>query len=204
MPLSGNPDPGPTGSGTLYLNELDTNLWMHFDDTYAPVGVVSATQGLLLYADGTLGLGGTISSSLEMFLDDQFYITDQRIVTNGLQYSGDYSSGFVTHSLVDKAYVDTASTNLIVTTITSSSSNLTTNFTYYGVNFAGNVDLTLPDPTGIDGFNFIIKDEGGNATLNRIRLIPSVGLIDGYNSVDMANDHQSHTLIARGGNWWII
>jgi hypothetical protein len=94
--------------------------------------------------------------------------------------------------------------NFITTGITTSSETLTTGFTYYGVSYVGNVDLTLPDPTGSDGFNFIVKDEGGNASTYRIRLIPSVGLIDGNVSVDMANDYQSHTLVARNNNWWIV
>jgi hypothetical protein len=92
----------------------------------------------------------------------------------------------------------------ITTAITTSAATLTTNYTYYGVNYLGNVDLTLPDPTGIDGFNFTVKDEGGNAGTYRIRLIPSVGLIDGNSSVDMANNYQALYLVARNNNWWII
>jgi len=92
----------------------------------------------------------------------------------------------------------------ITTGITTSAATLTTNYTYYGVNYIGDVDLTLPDPTGIDGVNIMIKDEGGNASFNRIRLITSVGLIDGNSSIDMVNNYQSTYIVARNNNWWII
>ena len=92
----------------------------------------------------------------------------------------------------------------LTTGITTSTSVLTTDYTYYGVNYIGDVDLTLPDPTGIDGINIMIKDEGGNASFNRIRLIASVGLIDGNSSIDMVNNYQSTYIVARNNNWWII
>ena len=92
----------------------------------------------------------------------------------------------------------------VTTGVTTSTLTLTTDYTYYGVNFAGNVDLTLPDPTGIDGVNIMIKDERGGASLNRIRLIPSVGLIDGNSFVDISNNYQAYFIMARNNNWWII
>lgn len=92
----------------------------------------------------------------------------------------------------------------VTTGVTTSTLTLTTDYTYYGVNFAGNVDLTLPDPTGIDGVNIMIKDERGGASLNRIRLIPSVGLIDGNSFVDINNNYQAYFIVARNNNWWII
>lgn len=37
-----------------------------------------------------------------------FYVSDQRATPRGIQYSADYSAGFTSRSLVDKAYVDAA------------------------------------------------------------------------------------------------
>jgi hypothetical protein len=88
--------------------------------------------------------------------------------------------------------------------ITTSSSTLDINYTYYGVNYSGDVDLTLPDATGLDGNFLIIKDEGGNSGTYRIRLLSSINLIDGNSFVDMNTNFMSLTIIARNNNWWII
>lgn len=88
--------------------------------------------------------------------------------------------------------------------ITSSAITITTGYTYYGVNYLGDVDITVPSPTGIDGVFLIIKDEGGNAGSYRIRLTPSVGQIDGNGYVDMNINYMSLTIMARNNNWWII
>lgn len=88
--------------------------------------------------------------------------------------------------------------------ITTSSSTLDINYTYYGVDYSGDVDLTLPDATGLDGNFLIIKDEGGNSGTYRIRLLSSINLIDGNSYVDMNTNFMSLTIIARNNNWWII
>jgi hypothetical protein len=88
--------------------------------------------------------------------------------------------------------------------ITTSSATLDINYTYYGVNYDGNVNLTLPDATGLDGNFLIIKDEGGNSGTYGIRLLSSLNLIDGSSYVDMNTNFMSLTIIARNNNWWII
>jgi hypothetical protein len=96
-------------------------------------------------------------------------------------------------------------TEFISTTdITTSAFTITTGTTYWGVNYNGNVDITIPDPTGVDGLKLIIKDEGGYSGTYRIRLTPSVGTIDGNSYVDMNINYMSLTLVARNNNWWII
>ena len=99
----------------------------------------------------------------------------------------------------------TGSTQFISTTgITISAVTLSTGTTYNGINYAGNVDLTIPSPSGFTGLKIIVKDEGGNASTYRIRLTPSVGTIDGNSYVDMNINYMSLTLVARNNNWWII
>jgi len=99
----------------------------------------------------------------------------------------------------------TGSTQFISTTgITISAVTLSTGTTYNGINYAGNVDLTIPSPSGFTGLKIIVKDEGGNAGTYRIRLTPSVGTIDGNSYVDMNINYMSLTLVARNNNWWII
>lgn len=88
--------------------------------------------------------------------------------------------------------------------ITSSAATLNFNTDYLGVNFNGNVDLTLPSPVGYDGYNLIVKDEGGYSSTYRIRLTPLSGLIDGNTYVDMNLNYIALHLIARNNNWWLI
>ena len=106
---------------------------------------------------------------------------------------------------------DGLATNDIVvlktTTITSSSGSVSTDYTYYGVNYNGSVDVSLPDATGLDGRFYHIKDEGGYCGVpsKRIRISPIVGqTIDGNNYVDMNISYMSLQLIARGNNWYNI
>ena len=90
------------------------------------------------------------------------------------------------------------------TGITTSASTLFSGFSYNGVSYSGNVDLTLFSPNSLDGLKITVKDEGGYAGTYRIRLTPSSGLIDGNSYVDMNINYMSLTLVARNNNWWII
>lgn len=95
--------------------------------------------------------------------------------------------------------------NLMITSgISTNDLVLDININYYGVTHAGIIDLYLPDPTGYDGYNMNIKDESGNSSIYRIRLIPLAGLIDNTNYVDMNTDYMSLHVVARNNNWWII
>lgn len=88
--------------------------------------------------------------------------------------------------------------------ITTSATTLVEGITYYGVNFSGNVDLNLFNISGVDGINLHIKDEGGTAGVNRIRVQSATATIDGNPYVDINIPYMSLYLISRGGNWWII
>ncbi len=99
----------------------------------------------------------------------------------------------------------TGSTQFISTTgITISAVTLSTGTTYNGINYVGDVNLTIPSPSGFTGLKIIVKDEGGNAGTYRIRLTPTSGTIDGNSYVDMNINYMSLTLVARNNNWWII
>lgn len=88
--------------------------------------------------------------------------------------------------------------------ITTSTATLQTGIQYYGVDYVGDVDLTLFSPVGLDGVSLHIKDEGGNAAVNRIRILGGGPLIDGNSYIDMNINYMSLYLIARNGAWWII
>lgn len=102
------------------------------------------------------------------------------------------------------SYFTGASEFISTTGISVSAITLPTGTTYFGSSYTGNTDLTLFNPTGLNGIKIIIKDEGGTAGSYRIRLIPSYGTIDGNSYVDMNTNYMSLTLVARNNNWWII
>lgn len=119
--------------------------------------------------------------------------------------SGLTSTGFITsNTLSATTYLNLPLNIFATTTITQSASTLSFDYNYYGVNYSGQVDLTLPNPSGFDGRSINIKDESGNAGIYRIRLIPSFGLIDGASYVDMNLNYISLNIVARNNNWWII
>lgn len=84
------------------------------------------------------------------------------------------------------------------------SSNLTWEYTYWGISGTTNIDLILPNTNGKDGHFLIIKDEAGNCGTNRIRITPSTGLIDNNDYVDMNIDYMSLTCMVRNNNWYLI
>lgn len=91
-----------------------------------------------------------------------------------------------------------------LTTGITTSQTITWDKNYWGISASTNVNLTLPNTASKDGYFLTIKDESGNCGTYRIRLIPSVGLIDGNNYVDMNINFMSLTCIVRGGNWYLI
>ncbi len=94
-----------------------------------------------------------------------FTITDARATTNGLEYAADYSAGFTSRSLVDKAYVDAATSGSGGHTIKDDGSSLTArtglNFvSTTSINAAGSDDLAN-DETDV---SFSIATDGVTAT----------------------------------------
>jgi hypothetical protein len=90
------------------------------------------------------------------------------------------------------------------TTGITTGQTLTWDKTYWGISGSTNINLILPTTTSKDGYFLIIKDESGSCGNYRIRLTPSVGLIDGNNYVDMNINYMSLTCMVRNGNWYLI
>lgn len=88
-----------------------------------------------------------------------------------------------------------AHTTQLVTasTYTASSSDY-----YIGVNYAGPVTITLP--SGINGYQLVIKDESGRASAYPITI---VGTIDNNANIVLAVNNGALTLIYRAG-WRLI
>jgi hypothetical protein len=159
--------------------------------------------------------------SLNKFLNNFSGSTGQTITGNFLSLSGGtvsgitYFTGGLSATTLSATTIYSGGTDLfdiilewnnVLTTsaITSSTGYINPKIDYYGVNYNGNVNISIPSAVGIDGLNFSIKDEGGYAGTYRIRVTPDSGYIDGNNYVDMNINYMSLYLLARGGNWWII
>jgi hypothetical protein len=174
---------GTTTYGNFSHSEgLGTITNGHYQHTQGQFNFTSSTQSSYIIGNGTSDLN---RSNLVFAAGNDFNIYGNLNVTGTI-----FSTG---------------STQFISTTgITISAVTLSTGTTYNGINYAGNVDLTIPSPSGFTGLKIIVKDESGNAGTYRIRLTPSVGTIDGSPYVDMNINYMSLTLVARNNNWWII
>jgi hypothetical protein len=170
------------------------------------------------YSNGTITLSGTgtIQSAITGFTK---YFTTGSTPTGVVINSGD--RWYNTNNGIELVYINDGNSsqwvqpantpgppgysNLMITSgITTSAVTLSINTNYYGVNYNGNVNLTLPNPSGYDGYNMTIKDEGGYSSTYRIRLTPLSGLIDGNAYVDMNLNYIALHLVARNNNWWLI
>ena len=89
------------GGSLLQDTEIDTNGYS------LSLGLDSTGRALFVIDDDAveLSVGGVGSLSFDYVTGDMI-LTDDRAVTEGLQYADDYSADFTDRSLVDKAYVD--------------------------------------------------------------------------------------------------
>ena len=94
-----------------------------------------------------------------------------------------------------------------ITTVTSSSYSIKYDDYYIGVNYAGDVTITLPK-SDREGKKFVVKDELGEASrgANRyITIIPTGSdLIDGRDRAILAFDYGSLTFIWKSNSWRVI
>jgi len=212
----GNATTGATSNIKFFAGNaaLDVDMIISGSTGFVGIGTTSPTS--------RLDVSGTTKSSVISATTYQNLPTDVRVTgatysNNTFTYTnntgGTFSVLFNTMTgltingnlNVTGTIFSTGSTQFISTTgITISAVTLSTGTTYNGINYAGNVDLTIPSPSGFTGLKIIVKDESGNAGTYRIRLTPSVGTIDGSPYVDMNINYMSLTLVARNNNWWII
>lgn len=92
-------------------------------------------------------------------------------------------------------------------TVTTSSATLSAATDYYvGVNFSGSVSIALPSGSTLHANRaFIVKDESGAASVNRITVTANGSdVIDGSSSVTIAINNGSITLFWTGSRWSIV
>jgi hypothetical protein len=160
---------------------------------------VNTMTGLTI--NGNLSVTGTTSSGTISATTYQNLPTDIRVT------GGTFSAGTLT--LVNNTggtfnVIGVGTSTESTTGISTSAITLVTGYSYNGISYSGNVDVTLFSPSGIQGYKLTIKDEGGYASTYRIRITPSSGTIDGNAYVDMNINYMSLSFVARNNNWWII
>ena len=191
--ITGDTSQNPAGSS---FKATIQQVFDSYTDIFVTGGTYNNTTGTATFTNTT---GGTFDVT-------GFYKGGTDIYVTGGTYDNNTGTATFTNTTGGTFDVTGFYTGETYTTsgITTSSSTLDINYTYYGVDYSGDVDLTLPDATGLDGNFLIIKDEGGNSGTYRIRLLSSINLIDGNSYVDMNTNFMSLTIIARNNNWWII
>ena len=204
-------------------NKLDTSGFTAYTATTQPLILNAVTGGT--YSGGTLYLITNSGNTVQI----TGFSTTQSGGSSNLQYfvsastpSQSVSSGdrwFNTTTGIELVWINDgdsqqwiqpfsvpgpAGQNYYDTTGITSSHTITWDKTYWGISGSTNVNLSLPTTSNKDGYYIIIKDESGLAGTYRIRLTPSVGLIDGNNYVDMNINYMSLTCMVRNGNWYLI
>lgn len=191
--ITGDTSQNPAGSS---FKATIQQVFDSYTDIFVTGGTYNNTTGKATFTNttgGTFDVTGFYTGGIDIFVTGGTYNNTTGTATFTNTTGGTFDvTGFYT----GETYTTSG--------ITTSSSTLDINYTYYGVNYSGDVDLTLPDATGLDGNFLIIKDEGGNSGTYRIRLLSSLNLIDGNSFVDMNTNFMSLTIIARNNNWWII
>ena len=156
--------------------------------------------------NNNIGRATFVNNTGGTFNVDGFFTGNTDVFVTG----GTYNSGVATFknntggTFNVNGFFTGGTNSFLTTTITQSADTLSFDYNYYGVSYSGQVNLTLPNPSGFDGRSINIKDESGNAGIYRIRLTPSFGLIDGATYVDMNLNYISLNIVARNNNWWII
>jgi hypothetical protein len=189
--VTGDTSQNPAGSS---FKATIQQVFDSYTDIFVTGGTYNNTTGKATFTNttgGTFDVTGFYTGGIDIYVTGGTYSAGTATFTNTTGGTFDVT-GFYTGETYNTSG------------ITTSSSTLDINYTYYGVNYSGDVDLTLPDATGLDGNFLIIKDEGGNSGTYRIRLLSSINLIDGNSFVDMNTNFMSLTIIARNNNWWII
>jgi hypothetical protein len=186
---------GLSSSGLIRSNSLSANTYINLPlDVFVTGGTYNS--GVATFKNntgGTFNVNGFFTGNTDVFVTGGTY--NSGVATFKNNTGGTFNvNGFFTGG----------TNSFLTTTITQSADTLSFNYNYYGINYSGQVNLTLPNPSGFDGRNINIKDESGNAGIYRIRLTPSFGLIDGATYVDMNLNYISLNIVARNNNWWII
>jgi hypothetical protein len=147
-----------TTSNFFRINPINTETFFFSDDDRIYVGSAS---NKIDFRDTTIEfsideIGGNTGA---------FVVDDNRSVTQGIIYDGDYSAGFVDRSLVDKGYVDEDKLSMEIT-----AADTAVVYEILLVNVTSTAVIVTPPVSPSVGDWFSVSDSRGNAGTNNITI----------------------------------
>jgi hypothetical protein len=181
-----NSDPGYGNDSMIYISNNKGPSYSY--DEYSSINL--GKNILRLQSKDADGTGDGLR--IDMSAVGNFIFVDGPTASfKGIEYNQDYSPNFVTHSLVDKQYVDSQFTGFTLDVILTAGNNSESNDIVMGTatvissaNGGGQIDL---DYTGIPNEVFISNDNGSGAE-SYISLSPTDVLIGSVDGVTITGD----------------
>lgn len=188
-------DTGSPNAGWIKLTQSAAHASSAGDSVLSVRALSTSTIGQVLYvntfADGGANNPAVLFESLTATNDQPVLQISQAGTGYGIEVSGNSHFG---GAQVAK-----------VTAVAAASYAILDNDYIIGVNFAGAVTLTLPDPTNVSGKIIIVKDESGAGATNNITIDPfGAELIDGAASLIITANYGAARLYTNGTDWFTI
>jgi hypothetical protein len=187
----------------------------HNAGVYDAISTGTGNNSGRLFLDGASGLaylstGAASNKGGQLLLDATNTFTDYNTVKSGLEYAADYSANYTTRSLVDKDYVDTATSSVntfpqtteIAPPLGGAYLVLDGDYTIFASTISGNLSVLLPAAASSAGRVIVVKKKDAANTVN----VTGNGaeLIDANNVYAMTAQYDKVTIQCDGTQWWII
>jgi hypothetical protein len=194
-------------SYSSYIGFGGTDNYVEYEanggDTYH--GLNFNTGGATLYAtDSTAGNQNT-HIYLEPLSGENRIRIDGNSLFKGIVYNEDYSANYTNRSLVDKEYVDNATSGNSNPTgyILTGTTYTATTESFIGV--SGTTGSTVWLPISPVSFKqYTVADIAGNASTNNITINGNTKLIQGVSTSLINSNYGSFTFVYNGFNWSVI
>jgi hypothetical protein len=181
-----NSDPGYGNDSLIYISNNKGPSYSY--DDYS--GISLGKNILRIFSKDLDGTGDVLRIDMSA-VNNNMLVNGPTASFKGIEYNEDFSLNFVTHSLVDKQYVDSQFTGFTLDTVLTAGNNSESNDIVMGTatvissaNGGGQIDL---DYTGISNEVFISTDNGSGVE-SYISLSPTDVLIGSVDVVTINGD----------------
>jgi hypothetical protein len=181
-----NSDPGYGNDSLIYISNNKGPSYSY--DDYS--GITLGKNILRIFSKDLDGTGDVLRINMSA-VNNNMLVNGPTASFKGIEYNEDFSLNFVTHSLVDKQYVDSQFTGFTLDVILTAGNNSESNDIVMGTatvissaNGGGQIDL---DYTGNSNEVFISNDNGTGAE-SYISLSPTDAIVESVGSVTINGD----------------
>jgi len=181
-----NSDPGYGNDSLIYISNNKGPSYSY--DDYS--GISLGKNILRIFSKDVDGTGDVLRINMSA-VNNNMIVDGPTASFKGIEYNEDFSLNFVTHSLVDKQYVDSQFTGFTLDVILTAGNNSESNDIIMGTatvissaNGGGQIDL---DYTGISNEVFISTDNGTGAE-SYVSLSPTDVLVGSVGAVTIDSD----------------